>query len=217
MRILIINPNTSIEMNETIDKTAKKYCLDQTEVKTVSPRNGPAFIGNAYDAAIQTPKILQLVESNKDYYDYFIIACGFDPGLDACRIITKNVIGIGEASILAACAVSKKFSFLNTTPASAAAVQDRMRVIGIDISRIASARAVGSSDEIIKTRHEKFDLYLKVGLQCVQQDGAGALILSCAGMSDLKEKLEYEIKVPVISGVISALKIAEQFAMFFSK
>ena len=48
------------------------------------------------------------------------------------------------------------------------------------------------------------------------KDGAGALILSCAGMSDIKELLERELKVPVIAGVISALKIAEQFANVFA-
>ena len=39
-----------------------------------------------------------------------------------------------------------------------------------------------------------------------------ALIFGCAGMSDIKERLEQHLKVPVIAGVISALKIAEQFS-----
>ena len=143
MKILIINPNTSAEMNQTIDKAAKKAAAPQTEIVTVSPPDGPVFIRNAYDSLLQAPKVLKIVETEKDRYDYFIIACGFDPGLDACRVVTKNVIGIGEASILTACSVAKRFSYLNSTPASAGMVGDRLRSMGIDPGRLASTRASG--------------------------------------------------------------------------
>ncbi len=211
MRILVINPNTSVEMTETIDSTAKKYASPGTEITTVSPPDGPTFIGNAYDAAIQTPKLIDILEKNKDSYDYFILACGNDPGIDACRLVVKNIIGIGEASIMTACAVAKRFSYLNSTVESAAAVPARLRSLGVDSSRLASARPVGTSDEIVKKRHEKFDVYCQVGQKCIE-DGAEVLIFSCAGMSDIKERLEQHLRIPVIAGVISALKIAEQFS-----
>jgi len=212
MKILIINPNTSVEMSKTINSTAKKYASAGTEITTVNPDDGPDFIANAYHAALQAPKVVELVEKNRGNYDYFIIACGSDPGLEACRLVTKNVIGIGEAAIMTACAVAKRFSFLSTTGESAAVVPDRLRSLGIDPSRCASARPVGTSDEIVKKRHEMFEVYCQVGQKCIEEDGAGALIFSCAGMSDIKERLEQYLKVPVIAGVISAVKIAEQFS-----
>jgi len=212
MKILIINPNSSVEMTKTIDSAAKKYASPGTEITTVNPPDGPAFMTNAYHFAIQTPKVLEILERNKGSYDYFILACGLDPGLDACRVVVKNVIGIGEAAIMTACTIAKRFSFLSTTRESAAAVPDKLRSIGIDPSRLASARPVGTSDEIVKKRHEMFDIYCQVGQKCVEEDGAEALIFSCAGMSDIKERLEQHLKVPVIAGVISAVKIAEQFS-----
>ena len=211
MRILIINPNTSVEMSRTIDSTAKKYASAGTEIVRVNPQDGPDFIADLYHTALQTPKVINLVEKNKTNYEYFIIACGYDPGLEACRVITRNVIGIGEAAIMTACSVGKRFSFLNTTVESAAAVPDRLRSLGIDPARCASARPVGTSDEIVKKRNEMFEVYCQVGQKCIEEDGAGALIFSCAGMSDIKERLEQYLKVPVIAGVISAIKIAEQF------
>jgi allantoin racemase len=151
------------------------------------------------------------VRKGRGQYDFFIVACGSDPGVDACRMLTRNVIGIGEAAIMTALAVSRRFSFLSTTPTGASNAPDRLRNLGVDLTRFASARAVGTSDEIVKKRHEKFDIYLKVGKACIQDDGAGALILSCAGMSDLKEQMEQALEVPVVVGVVSAVKIAEQF------
>lgn len=210
MKILIINPNTSVEMTRTIDSTAKKYASPGTEITTVNPPDGPAFMSNAYHSAIQTPKVLDILEKNKSNYDYFILACGLDPGLDACRVVVKNIIGMGEAAIMTACAAASRFSFLSSTAETAATVPARVRSLGIDPYRLASARPVGTSDEIIKKRKEMLDVYVRVGKQCID-DGAGALILSCAGMSDIKEYLERELKVPVIAGAIAALKIIEQF------
>ena len=209
MRILMINPNTSEEMSRTIDTIARKYASPGTEITTVNPKEGPNHLSNLYDYAIQAPKVIELIEQNKKDYDFFVIACAADPGLDACRLVTKNVIGIGEAAIMTACATARRFSFLSTTGETAAAVPDRLHSLGIDPSRCASARPVGTSDEIVKKRNEMFDVYCQVGQKCIE-DGASALILSCAGMSDLKERLEQHLKVPVIAGVISAIRIAEQ-------
>jgi len=211
MKILVINPNTSVEMTKTIDSEAKKCAPPGTEITTVNPPDGPSFMSNAYHSAIQTPKVLDILERNKGSYDYFILACGLDPGLDACRVVVKNIIGMAEASIMTACALAKRFSFLSSTEETAAAVPDRLRSLGIDPSRCASARPVGTSDEIVKKRKEMLDHYCQIGQKCIE-DGAGALILSCAGMSDIKQHLEQRLKVPVIAGVISAIKIAEQFS-----
>jgi allantoin racemase len=212
MRILIINPNTSVEMSRTIDSTAKKYASPGTEITTVNPQDGPDFIANAYHAALQAPKVVELVEKNRENYDAFIIACGSDPGLEACRIVTQNVLGVGESAIMTACAVAKRFSFLTPLKGGVLSRRERLHSLGIDQSRCASVRVVGSgiSDEIVRKRHQMLDVYCQVGQKCVDEDGASALILTCAGMSDLKGYLEERLKVPIFSGVETAVKIAEQ-------
>lgn len=212
MRILIINPNTSNEMSKTIDSTAKKYASYGTEITTVNPQDGPDFIANAYHAAQQAPKVTDLVKKNISNYTCFIIACGADPGLEACRLVTKNVIGTGEAAIMTACAVAQRFSFLTPLRGGVLSRRERLRCLGIDQSRCASVRVVGSGidDEIVRKRNEMFEIYCQVGQKCVDEDSAGAIVLTCAGMSDLKERLEKRLKVPVFSGVESAVKIVEQ-------
>jgi len=67
----------------------------------------------------------------------------------------------------------------------------------------------GMDDVVVRRRHEMFDDYCQVGEKCVAEDGAGAIVLTCAGMSDLKDQLEEYLKVPVFSGVENAIKIAE--------
>jgi len=211
LKILVINPNTSVEMSRTIDSVAKKYAAPGTDIITVNPADGPEFIANAYHVALQAPRVTELVEKNKSNYDCFIIACGAEPGLDACRVVARNVIGTGEAAIMAACAVAKLFSFISPLKGEARR-RARLRCLGIDQNRCTSVRFVGSGvdDEVVRRRHEMFDVYCQVGQECVAEDDAEALVLTCAGMSDLKERLEECLKVPVFSGVESAVKIAEQ-------
>ena len=60
MKILLINPNTDVEMTATIDKVARKYASSGTEVTTVNPPDGPIFIPNAFasfDRAIIHPSL----------------------------------------------------------------------------------------------------------------------------------------------------------------
>jgi len=210
MRILIINPNTSTDMSETIDRVAKQFASSATDITTVNPEDGPDFLANSNLAAMQVPKIVKLVENNRTNYNAFIIACGGDPGLEACREVAKNVIGSAEAAIMTACAVARRFSFLNTMEGSS--VLDRLYELGIDRNRCASARILGkgTGNEIVESRYRMVETFCHVGKKCVDEDGAGALILLCAGLCDLTERLEESIGVPVISGVISAVKMAEQ-------
>ena len=112
---------------------------------------------------------------------------------------------------MAACAVAKLFSFISPLKGEARR-RARLRCLGIDQNRCTSVRFVGSGvdDEVVRRRQEMFDVYCQVGQECVAEDDAEALVLTCAGMSDLKEYLEERLKVPVISGVISAVKLVEQ-------
>ena len=46
----------------------------------------------------------------------------------------------------------------------------------------------------------------------IEQDGAQAVVLGCAGMADLTEWLTRESGVPVIDGVVAAVRLVEALA-----
>ena len=44
MKILVINPNTTLEMTKSIGEMAEKYCMQGTKITAISPEWGPRSI-----------------------------------------------------------------------------------------------------------------------------------------------------------------------------
>ena len=52
MKILVVNPNTSVEMTARIDGIAKKHTLPDTRIVTVCSAEGPRSIESAYEESL---------------------------------------------------------------------------------------------------------------------------------------------------------------------
>ncbi len=90
MRILVINPNTSVEMTAGIDAIAKKYARADTEIETVCPKKGPRSIESAYEEDLVAEGVLErVIEGNEKKFDAIIIACYGDPHLHSAREISE--------------------------------------------------------------------------------------------------------------------------------
>ena len=63
MKILIINPNTSVEMSRTIDSTAQKCASPGTEITTVNPPDGPEFIAKKVRKLLSRMSVSTLLSS----------------------------------------------------------------------------------------------------------------------------------------------------------
>jgi len=114
LKILCINPNSSSEVTEGIEKICIKYALPNTEIKVESIKKAPSGIESYHDAAISEKYLLEKFKEWENQYDGFIIACHSDIGVDLLRELTyKPVIGIGEASMLFALPLGHKFSILS--------------------------------------------------------------------------------------------------------
>jgi len=217
MKVLIINPNTTKEMTRAIEETSRANAASGTKITCVTASEGPEAIETAYDVAIAAFHVLGVIKEREADFDAFVIACGANPGLDAARVITrKPVAGIGESGMLTACAVAAKFSvIIPAVPRACDAGWSAVRALGLE-NRCASVRSTGKGvlGGFFIDRRELEEMLYMTGKPAVEQDGAGALMLLCAGMTGTKEILEKRLKVPVVDGVISALKAVEQFPGF---
>lgn len=188
-------------MAEKIDKNAKSFMGDSAEVTTLCAPDAMKFISTYEDHAKSLPGMMCLLEENKDKYDAFIIACHADPNLDLMKEIApyKPVIGIAEASMKMATMLGHSFSVISP---AARSVPNKLALIDkYNLRRdLASVRVAEG------TISEKS--LLEAARKAVSEDHAEVLVLGCAGFVGLDKKIESELHVPVLDGVICALIIA---------
>lgn len=212
MKILMINPNTSQDFTQKIQEIADQYALPTTEVRAANPERGPRSIESIYDELLSAPGTLELAIKHLDVYDGLIIACYSDhPTIYALREITeKPVIGIAEASMYMACMLGHRFSVVTTNDAWEPLLWDAVAHYGLR-ERCASVRSTGMA--VLELEHagdqETRTRILAAARKAVQEDQAEVICLGCAGMTGLDKDLEKEIGVPVLDGVIAALKFME--------
>ena len=49
MKILVINPNTTLDMTHSIGEMASKYCNSDTKITAISPEWGPRSIEGHFE------------------------------------------------------------------------------------------------------------------------------------------------------------------------
>ncbi len=204
MKILIINPNSSVEMSAAIQNVAEIYANGDFEVKTVPTPNAPEYIDYYTDQAIAAPGMMQIVKENETEYDAFIVACHCDPNLDLLKQITdKPVVGIGEASMKLATMLGHSFSVVSAGKHSIPNKRALIHKYGLD-NDCASVR--GPKDDFDDPTVE--GPYLNAAQIAMEEDLAEVIVLGCAGFAGMSEKMSAELGVPVLDGVVSALIIA---------
>ncbi len=212
MRILLINPNTSESFTAKIQAIAEKFALPGTQVQAVSASSGPRSIESIYDELLSAPGTLEVALAHQADFDAFVIACYSDhPAVYALREITdKPVLGIAEASMYLACMLGYKFSVVTTNREWEPLLWDAVRHYGLT-ERCASVRSTGMPVLALESAspEETYQMILNASQQAMEKDGAEVICLGCAGMTGLDKKLEGELHIPVVDGVVGALKLLE--------
>ena len=94
MRLLVINPNTTLSMTRTIGEAAMAVAGPGTEIVARSPKMGPVSIEGHYDEAVATLGVIDEVRKGEaEGFDGYVIACFGDPGLAAAREVARGRSG----------------------------------------------------------------------------------------------------------------------------
>ena len=209
MRIHVVNPNTTRSMTLKIGAAAKAAASHGVEVTTVNPDYGPASIEGYFDEAFSVPGLIEEVGKARDA-DAFVIACFDDTGLEAARCATEApVIGIGEAAFHMASLIAEKFSVVTTLARSIAPIERNLVKYGL-ATRCARVRAANVPVLALEEPGSDARRTIEAEIErALAEDGAEAIVLGCAGMTDLVRELERSVGAPVLDGVACAVSLAE--------
>ena len=214
MKIMVINPNTSISMTDHIREALFKVKRTDTELTVLCPSKGPDTIESAYDEAYAIPPTLELVkDACREGYDAVVLACFSDPGLEAAREISSiPIIGIEESCLHAAAMLGAKFTVLTPRKERIPSKKEHIHMRGLN-HFLASVRSLDLTVAETDANPEKTkDRLFTVSRTAVDNDGAEVLILGCAGMAGYAKELEEKLGVVVLDPAAVALKMAEAFA-----
>ncbi|MBV8697719.1 aspartate/glutamate racemase family protein [Bradyrhizobium sp.] len=212
MRIHIINPNTTASMTRKIEEAARAAASPGVEILATNPPSGPPSIEGYFDEAYSLPGLLEEI-GNGQGADAFIIACFDDTGLDAARCVAElPVIGIGEAAFHFASLIAHKFSVVTTLARSLAPIEHNLVKYGL-AARCARVRASNVPVLALEEPGSLARHTIRNEIErALAEDGAEAIVLGCAGMTDLARDLEQAVGVPVLDGVACAVALAEGVA-----
>src|SRR5258705_12521724 len=145
-KILIVNPNTTASMTETIAVAARAVAASGTEIVAVTSAMGPPSIEGFYDEACAIPGLIQTLLNANDA-DAGIIACFDDSGLDAARSVARfPVVGICEAALVTAGQLAKRIAVITTLPRSIAPLEELVRRYGFSDRALVKACNVAVLD-----------------------------------------------------------------------
>ncbi|CUJ98485.1 Hydantoin racemase [Ruegeria denitrificans] len=209
MKLLVVNPNTTVSMTRKIEAAARAAAHPETEIIATNAQKGPASIQGYLDVSTCVPGLLEVVSQYPDA-DAIVVACFDDTGVDAVRCVTSApVIGVGEAAYHAASMISPKFSVITTLSRSLAGLEANLLRYGLD-RRCVRVRA--SDVPVLKLEENDPKTVDKIRSEiraAINEDRAEAIVLGCAGMTDLMSQLSEEFGLPVVDGVACAVAFSE--------
>jgi allantoin racemase len=190
------------------------FAAPGTEVDIIDVDEGPASIESLYEEYLSIPSTVEkMLEAEREGYDAAILGCYGDPGLDAVREVTEEmvVVGPGEAGALAAATCGHRFSIITVTASIVNALHHLVEKVGVG-KKLASVRAIETPVlDLAKDRAGTAEKLLMEGRKAIDQDRADTLVLGCMSMGFLgvAEEMSERLGVPVVNPGRVSLKVAE--------
>ena len=204
--LLIINPNSSRPVTDAIRTSAASLNREGWLYTVEQIDQGPAVIEGLKDEVVAAPLVLRRIMDLQDQYDAFLVACHGDPGVLAIReVVAKPVVGIGETSLLVACALGRGFGLITLGSALVAKKWRQIREYGLEQRCVCvEPTEAGVLHGVAEGAH--FDVYVDAARRAVAR-GADVLVLGCASMAPAARAVEEQVGVTVVEPVAAAISI----------
>jgi len=204
--ILVINPNSNEQVTANL-RDSLKFFRSKATIECCTLSDGPFGIESDDDVEAAASLVVEKI-SHETGYDAFVIACYSDPGLAQCRErFTTPVFGMQESAVREAAQDDRLFGVLALGDESIARHLPYVESLGFS-SQLVAELPLGISVEQSADEPETLGKVADTGLRLIDEFGAEAIILGCAGMAALREPAERALAVPVIEPAQAAVRCA---------
>jgi Asp/Glu/hydantoin racemase len=207
-RVLVLNPNSNDSVTRGIRRSLEPLAneLDlQIDCETLAA--GPFGIETDDDIATVGPLVVERLDQSTGY-DAFVIACYSDPGLtEARQHFSIPVFGIHESAARYCADRGLRFGVLALGEASIERHIDYIEGLGLAHLH-AGERAMRISVDQAANDPATLHRITAAGRLLVEEDGAGCVILGCAGLAAWREAAEEALGIQVVDPVMAAVMAA---------
>jgi Asp/Glu/hydantoin racemase len=207
-RIMVINPNSNRVVTAGIAEALKPLMFEGgPEIVCETLAEGPFGVESQADVDSVAMPLRRLVEKDTATAA-FVIACYSDPGLHVCReATTRPVLGIAECGVLTALTRAETFGVIAIAQRSIRRHLRYLRQMGL-MDRLAGERPLDMSVAETASGEGTLAKMITVGRALKEEDGAGAIVMGCAGMARHRKALENALGIPVIDPTQAAVTMA---------
>ncbi len=193
-------------MTESCAESFARHLPAGFESDGLTNTDGPPAIQGPEDGEASVPGLLKIISDGR--YDAYVIACFDDTGLSEAREITdKPVIGIGQASFHYAALKAGGFNVLTTLSVSVPVIAENIEAQGF--SGICGG-VYASGVPVLDLEHkpdESRQIVASHITTLIKDAPEKAVILGCAGMTNIWSKLQPEFKTPLVDPVAASAKL----------
>jgi len=211
-RITVINPNSLTGVTAAIERAVAPLRQLPVEVVCLTSHDGPPGIQTQTEADAAIAPMLALVEREAEREAAasaaFVVACFSDPGLYSLRErVAVPVLGIGECAILTALSIGQRVGVIAMASSVIPRHQRYFHAMGV-AGRICGERALDLRVADTADADATFARMQGVALSLRDDDGADVLVMGCAGLADLRLRLQDACGLPVVEPTQTAVGMA---------
>jgi allantoin racemase len=211
--LLIINPNTTQSVSDTLDVFAKNETAGtDIQVRTVTASFGAPYIDSEASYAIAAHATLEAMKTalqdETSAPHSILIACFGDPGLLALRESTQvPVTGLAEAAFMEA-ATFGRFAIVTGGARWKPMLERHAHMLGFDAT-LAGIHTVQPSGIELAQDPEAAKLLLTEACKTALRDfNAQAVILGGAGLAGMAASIQSQVDAPIIDSVLAGVRLA---------
>jgi allantoin racemase len=210
MRILLLNPNTTVAVTDLLYSAGKQVVASGTILVPMTAPRGVPYIATRAEAQIGGAIALEMLAEHHRDFDAAIVAAFGDPGLMGAReLFDIPVVGMAEAAMLSACMLGRKFAIVTFASALVPWFQECVEMHGL-AGRCAGIRMLdGAVRSISEVQQDKEDLLVDLTLKTIADTDADVIVFGGAPLAGLAERVKHRVPLPIVDQVQAAVKQAE--------
>ncbi|NDW01276.1 aspartate/glutamate racemase family protein [Salipiger sp. PrR002] len=222
MRLLLVNPNMTVAMTDSMAAIARQVAGDRAEIVPVTAPRGFPYIASRAEAQIAGGITLEMIAENLEGIDAVIVAAFGDPGLAGAReIFDLPVVGMAEASVLSAAMLGDRFSIVTFSPVMSRWYSDCVMATGLGARFTGVRTPAGHAADVLAARDAQRADLVALARAAALEDGADVVILGGAPLAGLAPEIAGEVPAivldPIATATAQAITLASLRAGFASR